>query len=79
MKLTTAESSAIASTWEALMTWLNPARRERATLLRAIEAAEQLFLIYEQQGRYAEMTDIQLLNHKRHYRRQFDSWKDGKG
>ena len=70
-------TSAVASVAEALAGWLDPKRRERATLLRAIEAAEQLLLILRKKGRYEMFTQAKLKEYEVHYQKQFDRWRDG--
>jgi hypothetical protein len=62
---------------EVVATWLDPERREKAVLRKAIEAADELLRIYEHSGRYQGMPDkkIQLL--KIHYYKQWNAWKDG--
>jgi hypothetical protein len=62
---------------EAIAVWLNPERKEKAVLRRAIEAAEQLLMILRRQGRYLTFTDKQLKEHEIHFQKQFDAWKDG--
>jgi len=73
MSITSAVSSAV----ESIAIWLNPDKRERRVLLRAIEAAEQLLMIWERKGRYAAFTDKMIAEYKAHYLKQFSSWKDG--
>jgi hypothetical protein len=64
---------------EALAVWLNPDRRERATLLGAIEAASELLKILRKQGRYQFFNEKKLKEHEEHYQKRFDAWKDGAG
>jgi hypothetical protein len=68
---------AISKVAEAVAVFLNPERREKARLRRAIEAVSQLLQILRKEGRYASMTDAQLKRHETHFQKQFDSWKDG--
>ena len=71
--------SSVLKIGEALATWLNPERRERATLLGAINAAEQIIKILKKQDPYAMCTEKRLKELEVHYTKQFSSWKDGKG
>lgn len=79
---------------EAVAVWLNPERRERATLMGAIESAEELIRIKDamilrgvnpfkdtrpEVGRYSSFTDKQLIEYELHFKKRFISWKDGKG
>lgn len=69
--------SAVSEAVEAISSWLNPDKKEKRVLKRAIEAAEQLLMILRKQGRYAKFTDAKLAEHEIHFQRQFDQWKDG--
>jgi hypothetical protein len=73
MSITSAVSEAV----ESIALWLNPERKEKVVLKRAIEAAEQLLMILRKQGRYAKFTQAKLTEHEIHYQKQFDAWKDG--
>ena len=64
---------------KAIAEWRNPTRVERATLLRSIEAVEQLLMVLRKQDRYAKFPEKLLKKYEIHFQRQFDSWKDGKG
>ena len=70
-------SSAIAEAVEAVSSWLNPDKKEKRVLKKALEAAEQLILILRKQGRYALFPEKQLKDYEIHYQKQFDAWKDG--
>jgi hypothetical protein len=73
MSITSAVSEAVT----AISIWLNPERKEKIILRKAIGAAEELFKIMRKQGVYEKMAENKLINYERHYQRQFDSWKDG--
>jgi hypothetical protein len=70
-------ASSVGKIGEAVAVWLNPERREKAILRKAIEAAEELFLIIRKQGRYKDKDADYLSKMEKHYQKQFDSWKDG--
>jgi len=71
--------SSVSKIGEVIATWLDPVRRERATLLRAIEAGEELMKVIRRKGEYADMSYRDRLKEERHYQKRWDSWKDGKG
>lgn len=62
---------------EAIAVWLNPERKERATLLGAIEAADELLKVLRKQGRYQFFNEKKLKEYELHYQKRFDAWKDG--
>ena len=62
---------------EAIAVWLNPARKERATLLGAIRAAQEIIKILKKQGRYKNFTEAALRKHEIHFQKQLDAWSDG--
>jgi hypothetical protein len=68
---------AVSKVAEAIAVWLNPERKEKAVLRRAIEAAEQLLMILRKQGRYKDFNKNALRDHEIHFQKQFDAWKDG--
>ena len=70
-------TTAVSAIGESVAVWLNPERKEKAVLRRAIEAAEQLLMILRRQGRYAQFTEKALKEHEIHFQKQFDSWRDG--
>jgi predicted amino acid dehydrogenase len=69
--------SSVGKIGEAIAVWLNPERKEKVILRRAIEAADQLLLILRREGRYKEMKESTRNDLERHYQKQFDAWKDG--
>jgi hypothetical protein len=70
-------TSAISEAVESVAVWLNPEKKERRVLQRAVEAAEQIIMILEKTGRYAGFTDAKRAEYLIHYRKQFVAWKDG--
>ena len=70
-------ASAVSSAVESISIWLNPERKEKIVLRRAIEAAEQLLMILRQQGQYEDMNGVKRFKLEKHYQKQFDQWKDG--
>lgn len=58
--------------------WLNPERKEEHILRGAIEAAEQLIMIYRKEGKYKDITDKKKSKLETHYLKRFNSWKDGR-
>ena len=73
MSITSAVSEAVT----AISIWLNPERKEKIILKRAIAAAEELLLILRNEGRYKEMPVHKKHDLEVHYQKQFLSWKDG--
>ena len=73
MSITSALSEAVT----AISIWLNPERKEKVILRKAIEAAEELLKILRQEGRYKDMTLLKCREFEKHYQKQFDAWKDG--
>jgi hypothetical protein len=71
-------TTSVAKVAEVIATWLDPERREKAVLRGAIEAASELFQIYERYGRYKDMPEKKLAEMKSHYYKRFHAWKDGK-
>jgi hypothetical protein len=69
----------VAKAVEAISVWLNPERKEKIILRRAIESAEQLLMVLRKQGRYAKFTDAKLAEYEIHYQKQFNAWRDGTG
>jgi len=69
--------SSVSKIGEAIAVWLNPERREKAILRKAIEAAEELFLIIRKEGKYKGKDADYLSKMEKHYQKQFASWKDG--
>lgn len=69
--------SAVSAAVESISDWLNPEKKEKRILRRAIEAAEQLLMILRKQGRYEKMPPKKLAEHETHFQKQFDAWKDG--
>ena len=67
----------IAKIGEAAAVWLNPERREKAVLRKALEAAEQLLMILRKEGIYSKLPQTRIKKLELHYQKQFDSWKDG--
>lgn len=62
---------------EAVSIWLNPQRKTEIVLRRAVEAAEQLILIYQKRGVYLGMKPERLKKFETHYLKRFEAWKDG--
>ena len=73
MSITSAVSEAVT----AISIWLNPERKEKIILRKAIAAAEELLKIERKEGIYANMPEHKRVDYLRHYQKQFDSWKDG--
>jgi hypothetical protein len=73
MSITSAVSEAV----EAISLWLNPERKEKVILRKAINAAEELLKIERKEGIYTVMAEHKRIEYLRHYQKQFDSWKDG--
>lgn len=67
----------IAKVAETIAIWLNPQRKERVVLLEAIEAATEIINILENTGKYKEITEARRMQLLIHYKKQFESWKDG--
>ena len=70
-------ASAVSSAVESISIWLNPERKEKIVLRRAIEAAEQLLMILREEGKYKRMVPRRRKELEKHYQKQFDAWKDG--
>jgi hypothetical protein len=73
MSITSAVSEAVT----AISIWLNPERKEKIILKRAIAAAEELLLILRNEGRYKDMPVHKKRDLEVHYQKQFSSWRDG--
>jgi hypothetical protein len=73
MSITSAVSEAVT----AISLWLNPERKEKIILRRAIGAAEELLKIERKEGIYEKMAVHKRIDYLRHYQKQFDSWRDG--
>jgi hypothetical protein len=73
MSITSAVSEAVS----AISIWLNPERKEKIILRKAIGAAEELLMIYRRQGRYEKMSPVKILEWEIHYNKQWLAWKDG--
>ena len=73
MSITSAVSEAVT----AISIWLNPERKEKIILRKAIGAAEELLKIERKEGRYKDISFSDRTNLKVHYQKQFDAWKDG--
>lgn len=73
MSITSAVSEAIT----AISIWLNPERKEKIVLRRAIGAAEELFKIRDRVGIYEKMSDKKRKSLEVHYTKQWNAWKDG--
>lgn len=69
--------SAVSEVAEALAVWLNPEKKERIVLLRAIESAAELLKILRKEGRYKNFTEKQLKEYEIHFQKRFDAWRDG--
>lgn len=70
--------TSIAKIGEVLAVWADPQRREVAKLRMAITAAENLLAIQDRSGVFKTMDDKRLEKYRVHYRKQFESWKDGR-
>lgn len=68
----------IAKVAGSVASWLDPDRKEEHILRGAIEAAEQLIMIYENEGKYKDISEKRKDKLKIHYRKRFNSWKDGR-
>lgn len=68
----------VAKVAEVVATWLDPDRREKAVLRGAIESASELLQIYERSGRYKDMPEKKIAEHKAHYYKRWNAWNDGK-
>ena len=73
MSITSAVSEAVT----AISIWLNPERKEKIILRKAIAAAEELLKIERREGIYTTMKESKRIEYLRHYQKQFDAWKDG--
>lgn len=73
MSITSAVSEAVT----AISIWLNPERKEKIILRKAIGAAEELLMIYRKEGKYKSMSPAKLLVLEVHYNKQWLAWKDG--
>lgn len=62
---------------ESIAVWLNPERKEKAVLRRAIEAGDELIRVLRKEGRYAHFTEKMLKEYEVHYQKRWNSWKDG--
>lgn len=69
--------SALAEVAGALASFLNPKERERRVLRRAIEVANELFLIYKKEGEYKDMSTSRYNKVRIHYEKQWRAWSDG--
>jgi hypothetical protein len=61
----------------AVSSLLNPEKKKERLLRRAIQAAEELFLILRKEGRYKTFSEQRLKEHEIHYQKQFNAWKNG--
>ena len=71
--------SSLSKIGEVIAVWLDPKRRETATLRRAIEAGEELMQILRVQGDYKYMPKHRCDKWEVHYQKRWDAWKDGIG
>jgi hypothetical protein len=69
--------SSVATVLESIAIWLNPERKEKIILRKAIGAAEELLMIYRKEGKYKSMSPAKLLVLEVHYNKQWLAWKDG--
>jgi hypothetical protein len=70
-------ASAVSEAVEAISIWLNPERKEKIILRKAIAAAEELLKLYRGEGKYKNMDVGKKLNFEIHYQKQFDAWRNG--
>jgi cytochrome c556 len=73
MSITSAVSEAVT----AISIWLNPERKEKIILRKAIGAAEELLKIYRKETPYDTMPVHRVMDLEVHYRKQWLAWKDG--
>ena len=62
---------------EAIAVWLNPERKEKAILRKAIYAAKQTIDLLEKTGEYKFYSDIKRQQLIVHYKKQLKAWEDG--
>jgi hypothetical protein len=62
---------------EAIAVWLNPERKEKAVLRRAIFAAKQIIDLLEKTGEFKFYSDIKRQQLIAHYKKQLKAWEDG--
>lgn len=62
---------------EAVSIWLNPDRKEKVVLRRAIFAAKQIIDLLEKTGEFKFYSDIKRQQLITHYKKQLKAWDDG--
>ena len=73
MSITSAVSEAVT----AISIWLNPERKEKIILRKAIGAAEELIKIYKMQPPYDKLNVSKVHDLEVHYTKRWLAWKDG--